>query len=43
MFVLSETPSVANHFLAELRDTRIQTDRMRFRRNMERLGEILAY
>ncbi len=43
MFILHNQPSVANHFLAEMRDIRIQTDRMRFRKNMERLGEILAY
>ncbi len=42
-FVLSETPSVGNHFLAELRDAGIQQDSMRFRRNMERLGELFAY
>jgi uracil phosphoribosyltransferase len=43
MFVLTETPSIANQFMAELRDISIQKDRMRFRRNMERLGELLAY
>ncbi|MXV14438.1 uracil phosphoribosyltransferase [Hufsiella ginkgonis] len=43
MFVLSDTPTVGNHFLAELRDAGIQQDTMRFRRNMERLGEIFAY
>ena len=43
MFVLSNTPSIANHFLREMRDIRIQSDRMRFRRNLERMGEILAY
>lgn len=43
VFVLSHQQSVANHFLSELRDAAIQKDRMRFRRNMERLGEILAY
>lgn len=43
LFVLSAQPSIANQFLAELRDERIQKDRMRFRRNMERLGEIIAY
>ncbi len=43
MFVLSETPSIANRFLRELRDVHIQGDRMRFRRNLERLGEIMAY
>lgn len=42
-FILNETPSVANHFIAELRDSEIQQDSMRFRRNMERLGEIFAY
>lgn len=43
MFILTETPSVGNHFLAELRDKEIQKDSMRFRRNLERLGEIFAY
>ncbi|MEB2774972.1 uracil phosphoribosyltransferase [Algoriphagus sp. D3-2-R+10] len=43
MFVLSDTPSIANHFLREMRDIRIQSDRMRFRRNLERMGELLAY
>ncbi|MFN8358237.1 MAG: uracil phosphoribosyltransferase [Spirosomataceae bacterium] len=42
-FILAERSSVANHFLAELRDVRVQQDSMRFRRNMQRLGEILAY
>ncbi|HOM91527.1 MAG TPA: uracil phosphoribosyltransferase, partial [Bacteroidia bacterium] len=31
------------HFVAELRDVEIQNDRMRFRRNLERIGEIAAY
>ena len=43
MFILSRTPSIADRFLTELRDTTIQADRMRFRRNIERVGEILAY
>lgn len=43
MFVLADTPSVANQFLVEMRDTSIQKDRLRFRRNLERLAEILAY
>lgn len=43
MFILNKENSLANHFLAELRDTSIQVDRMRFRRNLERLGEIMAY
>ena len=43
MFILSKTSSVANHFLAELRDVTVQQNRMLFRKNLERLGEILAY
>ena len=43
MFVLSDTPSLANRFLREMRDVLIQNDRMRFRRNLERMGEIMAY
>lgn len=41
--ILTQRNSIANHFLAELRDTEIQKDRMRFRKNIERLGEIMAY
>lgn len=40
---LGQTNSIANRFLAELRDEKIQQDSMRFRRNLERLGEIMAY
>ncbi|MEO8795515.1 MAG: uracil phosphoribosyltransferase [Daejeonella sp.] len=43
VFLLNENLSIGNHFLAELRDSHIQQDSMRFRRNMERLGEIFAY
>ena len=43
IFNLSEHNTIANRFLAELRDVDIQQDRMRFRRNLERIGEILAY
>lgn len=43
MFLLSNTPSIGNNFLAELRDSQIQQDSMRFRKNLERLGEIFAY
>jgi len=43
VFNLSEQNSVANQFLLELRDKSAQQDRMRFRRNLERLGEIMAY
>lgn len=39
----SETNSIYNNFLAQLRDLKVQQDRMRFRRNLERLGEINAY
>lgn len=38
-----EHNSVFNHLIAEIRDEVIQQDRMRFRRNLERCGEILAY
>jgi uracil phosphoribosyltransferase len=41
--ILNDKPSIANVFLAELRDEIIQKDPLRFRRNLERLGEILAY
>lgn len=40
---LSNSNTIANQFLAELRSTTIQKDRIRFRRNLERLGEIFAY
>jgi len=40
---LSKTNSIFNTFLAELRDVTIQKDSMRFRRNLERVGEILGY
>ena len=43
MFILNQNYSIANHYLAELRDVNLQKDRMRFRKNLERLGEILAY
>lgn len=35
--------SVLNNFLAEIRDKNVQKDPLRFRRNLERVGEILAY
>ncbi|WP_299363801.1 uracil phosphoribosyltransferase [Winogradskyella sp.] len=40
---LSETPSILNSFISELRDKNLQKDSMRFRRNIERIGEILGY
>ncbi|MCC9136490.1 uracil phosphoribosyltransferase [Pontibacter silvestris] len=41
--ILTDTPSLANHFVAELRNVSVQGDSMRFRRNLERLGELLAF
>lgn len=41
--VLQCQNSVANTFLAELRNVRVQHDSLRFRRNLERLGEVFAY
>ena len=38
---LGESNSVLNRFVAELRDVNIQKDSMRFRRNIERIGEIM--
>lgn len=43
IYKLSDHLSVGNKFISELRDVNIQKDRMRFRRNLERVGEILAY
>ncbi|WP_299776577.1 uracil phosphoribosyltransferase [uncultured Formosa sp.] len=40
---LSKENTILNVFMSELRDKTIQTDNMRFRRNIERIGEILAY
>jgi uracil phosphoribosyltransferase len=40
---LSENNSVLNHYLKEIRSVNIQKDSMRFRRNLERIGEIMAY
>ena len=39
----SESNSILNQFLKEIRSVDIQKDSMRFRRNMERMGEIMAY
>lgn len=43
IYNLSETPSLLSRFVRELRDISIQTDPLRFRRNLERIGEIMAY
>lgn len=40
---LSKTNSILNHFLHQIRDEDIQKDRMKFRRNIERIGEVLSY
>ncbi|MBO6879941.1 uracil phosphoribosyltransferase [Winogradskyella sp.] len=40
---LSKTPSILNTFISEIRDKAIQKDSMRFRRNIERIGEVLGY
>lgn len=41
--ILSEHASVFNQYIAEIRDQQVQQDRIRFRRNMERIGELFAY
>lgn len=41
--ILNEQNTILNKFLAELRDKQIQQDSMRFRRNLERIGEVTAY
>ena len=40
---LSENNSVLNHFLGQIRNVNVQKDSMRFRRNIERIGEVMAY
>ena len=40
---LGKKNSIFNHFIREIRDVKIQNDSMRFRRNIERIGEIFAY
>lgn len=40
---LSEQHSLVSNWVAEVRDINIQNDRMRFRRNLERIGEVAAY
>lgn len=40
---LSENNSVLNHFLGQIRNIDVHRDSMRFRRNIERIGEIMAY
>lgn len=40
---LSEKNSIVSNWISEIRDTFVQADRMRFRRNLERIGEVAAY
>lgn len=40
---LSKTNSILNRFIAEIRDAQVQRDPLRFRRNLERIGEVLAF
>lgn len=41
--ILDRENSIMNRFIAQLRDVNIQGDSMRFRRNLERVGEVMAY
>ena len=41
--ILNRQNSLLNTFLNEIRNVELQNDRMRFRRNLERVGEIMAY
>ena len=41
--ILNSENTILNKFLAQMRDKEVQRDSMRFRRNMERVGEIMAY
>lgn len=43
LVILNQQATIANQFLFELRDQSIQQNRDRFRRNMEKLGELMAY
>ena len=41
--ILSTTNSIINQFIAEIRDVEVQKDSLKFRNNLERLGELFAY
>lgn len=43
LHILNQQNTVLNKFIAEIRDKSIQKDSMRFRRNLERIGEVTAY
>ena len=40
---LSSKPTILSEFLSEIRDVKIQNDRLRFRENIRRIGHIEAY
>ncbi|WP_276962870.1 uracil phosphoribosyltransferase [Bacteroides graminisolvens] len=39
----NESNSILNQYVAEIRNVEVQNDRLRFRRNIQRIGEIMAY
>ena len=41
--ILNKENTILNKFLAQIRDKGVQGDSMRFRRNLERIGEIMSY
>lgn len=43
LHILNSQNTILNKFVAEIRDKSIQKDSMRFRRNLERIGEVMAY
>jgi uracil phosphoribosyltransferase len=43
LHILNHENTILNKFIAEIRDKKIQKDSMRFRRNLERIGEVTAY
>lgn len=43
LHILNQQNTILNKFVAEIRDKAVQKDSMRFRRNLERIGEITAY
>lgn len=43
IYNFDEQPSLVSQYMAELRDVTVQKDMLRFRRNLERIGEIMAY
>ena len=40
---LNDNNTILNQFVSEVRNVEVQNDRLRFRRNLERIGEIMAY